>query len=102
MKTVGGWLGTGAPLGVKVDLKGLKMYDFLSTLVEFVLPRLREFNGVQLPGSSSNMQTPTGVSGVVRFGLPPEAMGLFPQIEVLSSILHSIWRKRRLELACVV
>jgi len=82
VKTVGGWSRTGAPLGVKVDMKGPKMYDFLSTLVEFVLPRLREFNGVQLPGSSSNMQTPAGVSGVVSFGLPPEAMGLFPQIEV--------------------
>jgi len=82
VKTVGGWSRAGAALGVKVDMKGPKMYDFLSTLVEFVLPRLREFNGVQLPGSSSNMQTPAGVSGVVSFGLPPEAMGLFPQIEV--------------------
>lgn len=82
LKTVGGWSRTGAPLGVKVDLKGPKMYDFLSTLIEFVLPRMREFNGVELPSSSSNMQTPAGVSGVVSFGLPPEAMGLFPQIEV--------------------
>ena len=30
----------------------------------------------------SAMRTPSGVSGVVSFGLPPEAMGLFPQIEV--------------------
>jgi large subunit ribosomal protein L5 len=82
VKTVGGWSRSGAALGVKVDMKGPKMYDFLSTLVEFVLPRMREFNGVQLPSSSSNMQTPSGVSGVVSFGLPPEAMGLFPQIEV--------------------
>ena len=82
VKTVGGWSRAGTPLGVKVDLKGPKMYDFLSTFVEFVLPRLREFNGIQLPSSSSNMQTPAGVSGVVSFGLPPEAMGLFPQIEV--------------------
>jgi large subunit ribosomal protein L5 len=58
------------------------MYDFLETLVEFVLPRLREFPGLVLPGSASNLQTPSGVSGVVSFGLPPEAMGLFPETEV--------------------
>ncbi|KAA1473846.1 ribosomal protein L5 [Dentipellis sp. KUC8613] len=82
IKTVGGWTRPGLPLGVKVDLKGPKMWDFLGTLTEFVLPRLREFPGVLLPAGSSNMNTPAGVSGVVSFGLPPEAMGFFPQIEV--------------------
>ena len=71
----------GIPMGVTVDLKGPKMYEFLGTLVEFVLPRLREFPGIVLPPASSSMATPSGVSGVVSFGLPPEAMGLFPQIE---------------------
>lgn len=72
----------GIPLGVTVDLKGPKMYEFLGTLVEFVLPRLREYPGIVLPPASSSMATPSGVSGVVSFGLPPEAMGLFPQIEL--------------------
>jgi large subunit ribosomal protein L5 len=58
------------------------MYDFLGTLVEFVLPRLREFNGVQLPPSSASVNTPAGVSGVVSFGLPANAMVFFPQIEI--------------------
>ncbi|KAI0060356.1 ribosomal protein L5 [Artomyces pyxidatus] len=82
IKTVGGWTRPGLPLGVKVQMKGPKMYDFLGTLTEFVLPRLREFPGLLLPAPTANMQTPSGVSGVVSFGLPPEAMGFFPQIEV--------------------
>lgn len=82
VKSIGGWGRKGAPVGCKVELTGPKMYDFLSTLTEFVLPRLREFNGIVLPPASSNMQTPAGVSGVVAFGLPPEAMGFFPQLEV--------------------
>jgi large subunit ribosomal protein L5 len=72
----------GIPVGVTVDLKGPKMYEFLGTLVEFVLPRLREFPGIVLPPESLSMATPSGVSGVVSFGLPPEAMGFFPQIEI--------------------
>lgn len=81
-KTVGGWIRPKVPAGVKVDLKGQSMYDFIGTLVEFVLPRLRDFPGVVLPAPSSNVNTPSAVSGVVSFGLPPSAMGFFPQIEV--------------------
>lgn len=81
-KSVGGWIRPGVPVGVKVELKGQSMYDFIGSLVEFVLPRLREFNGVVLPPQSSSVNTPSAVSGVVSFGLPPQAMGFFPQIEV--------------------
>ncbi|KAF8236409.1 ribosomal protein L5 [Tricholoma matsutake] len=81
-KAVGGWIRPGVPVGVKVDLKGQSMYDFLGTLVEFVLPRLRDFNGIVLPPQSSSVNSPSAVSGVVSFGLPPSAMGYFPQIEV--------------------
>ena len=82
VKSIGGWVRPGIPLGVKVDLKGPKMYDFLGTLVEFVLPRLRDFPGIVMPPASASSNSPSAVSGVVSFGLPPEAMGLFPQIEV--------------------
>ncbi|THH12923.1 hypothetical protein EW146_g7241 [Bondarzewia mesenterica] len=82
IKTVGGWTRPGLPLGVKVEMKGPKMYEFLGTLTEFVLPRLREFPGIIMPAASQTMHSPSGVSGVVSFGLPPEAMGHFPQIEV--------------------
>lgn len=81
-KNVSGWVRPGLPIGVKVEIKGEKMYEFLGTLVQFVLPRLREFEGVVLPPASVNLATPAGVSGVVSMGLPPDAMGFFPQIEV--------------------
>ena len=81
-KSIGGWIRPGVPVGVKVDLKGPKMYDFLGTLVEFVLPRLKEYNGFELPRPNVNPETPHGATGVFTFGLPPEAMALFPQIEV--------------------
>ncbi|GAA5899647.1 hypothetical protein JCM5296_001386 [Sporobolomyces johnsonii] len=72
----------GAATGVKVELKGQPMYTFLETLVDFVLPRLKTFNGIPLPAASHPRQSTSSTSGVVAFGLPPEAMGLFPQIEV--------------------
>lgn len=72
----------GAPTGVKVELRGAPMYDFLETLVEFVLPRLKTFSGIPLPPASHPRQSPSSTAGVVAFGLPPEAMGLFPQLEV--------------------
>jgi len=81
-KSVGGWLRPGVPVGVKVDLRGQSMYDFLGTLTEFVLPRLREFNGIVLPPASASVKTPSSVAGVVSFGLPANAMMFFPQIEV--------------------
>lgn len=72
----------GAPTGVKVELKGEAMYSFLETLVDFVLPRLKTFSGIPLPAASHPRQSPSSTSGVVAFGLPPEAMGLFPQVEI--------------------
>ena len=36
----------GMPVGVKVTLRDVKMYEFLEKLVRVVLPRIRDFNGV--------------------------------------------------------
>ncbi len=36
----------GMPIGVKVTLRGDKMYDFLDKLVSVALPRTRDFKGV--------------------------------------------------------
>jgi large subunit ribosomal protein L5 len=81
-KAVSGWIRPGIPCGVKVELRGQKMYDFLATLLDFVLPRLRDFQGIVIPPRRSNRETPSTVSGVVEFGLPPIAMGFFPQVEI--------------------
>ena len=39
-------LRTGMPIGLKVTLRGERMYDFYDKLVNVVLPRVREFQGV--------------------------------------------------------
>ncbi|KAG8938695.1 hypothetical protein FRC00_014557 [Tulasnella sp. 408] len=70
------------PIAVKVELRGEKMYEFINSLAEFVLPRMRDFAGIVMPPPSASMNTPSAMSGVVAFGLPPSAMSLFPQVEV--------------------
>lgn len=72
----------GQVCGAKVSLKGEAMWSFLETLVELVLPRLKDWNGVKIPPPSTNLKSPAQVSGVVSFGLPPAAMGLFPGTEL--------------------
>jgi large subunit ribosomal protein L5 len=36
----------GMPLGVKVTLRGNRMYDFLDRLVTIAMPRIRDFRGI--------------------------------------------------------
>ena len=36
----------GNPIGVKVTLRGVKMYEFLERLIRVSLPRIRDFNGI--------------------------------------------------------
>lgn len=40
----------GMPIGVKVTLRGARMYEFLDRLVTIALPRVRDFRGI--PGNS--------------------------------------------------
>ncbi|KAJ7223902.1 60s ribosomal protein l7 [Mycena haematopus] len=81
-KSVGGWIRPGVPVGAKVELRGAPMWDFMGQLVEFVLPRLKDFPGVVLPPAGASQHSPSAVGGVVSMGLPPQAMQYFPQIEV--------------------
>ncbi len=39
-------LRAGMPIGLKITLRGERMYDFFDKLVNAVLPRIREFQGV--------------------------------------------------------
>ncbi|MFH1032323.1 MAG: 50S ribosomal protein L5 [Chloroflexota bacterium] len=39
-------LRVGMPIGVKVTLRGERMYEFLDKMINAVLPRMREFQGV--------------------------------------------------------
>ncbi len=36
----------GMPIGVKVTLRGAKMYEFLDRLISIALPRIRDFKGI--------------------------------------------------------
>ncbi len=36
----------GLPIGVKVTMRGQRMYEFLEKLIKIVIPRLRDFRGV--------------------------------------------------------
>ena len=47
-KSIAGFrLREGMPIGVKVTLRGNRMYEFLDRLVSLVLPRVRDFRGVK-------------------------------------------------------
>jgi large subunit ribosomal protein L5 len=61
----------GLPIGVKVTLRGKKMYNFLEKLVKIVIPRLRDFRGI----SESSVDN----SGNLNLGFSEQTV--FPEIE---------------------
>lgn len=67
-------LRAGKYVSLTVDLKGEGMYHFLSTLVDVVMPRIRDYRGVK--GSSGDD------NGNISLGLAPEHVALFPEVEV--------------------
>lgn len=64
----------GKYVAVKCDLRGEDMWHFVSRCVDVVLPRIKDWPGVK--GSAGDS------SGNITFGLGPEAVRLFPEIEV--------------------
>lgn len=73
---------SGLQIAVRVEMQGEQMWDFIGTLVDFVLPRLRDHRGIPLPPASASATSASATSGVVSIGLPAGAIGLFPQMEV--------------------
>lgn len=75
---------SGLPVGAKVTIKDpAAIHDFLETVSELVMPRLKDWNGVPLlPPTRGEQFQPNYHSGALTFGLPAQAMGLFPQVEV--------------------
>nr|CAG8655704.1 8623_t:CDS:2 [Entrophospora candida]CAG8674790.1 5993_t:CDS:2 [Entrophospora candida] len=63
----------GMPIGCKVSIKGASMYTFLDKLVEIVLPRMKDWDGIQFTSGDGD--------GNIAMGLPSSALGLFPDIE---------------------
>lgn len=64
-------LGKGDPIGLKVTLRGKRMYDFLDKLFNIVLPRVRDFRGLSTAGFDGH--------GNYTLGLEEEMV--FPEVE---------------------
>lgn len=64
-------LRAGMPVGLKVTLRGERMYDFLDKLMNVVLPRIREFQGV----------SPAALDGYGNYTLGLKEQVVFPEID---------------------
>jgi large subunit ribosomal protein L5 len=64
-------LRTGMPIGLTTTLRGERMYDFLDKLVNAVLPRMHEFQGV----------SPDSFDGRGNFSIGIPEQILFPEID---------------------
>ncbi|PHR74130.1 MAG: 50S ribosomal protein L5 [Lutibacter sp.] len=62
----------GMPIGVKVTLRGTKMYEFLDRFVTASLPRVRDFNGIKA----------TGFDGRGNYNLGITEQIIFPEIDI--------------------
>ena len=59
------------PIGMKVTLRGERMYDFFEKLVNAALPRIREFQGV----------SPDGFDGRGNYTLGVKEQIIFPEVD---------------------
>lgn len=64
-------LRTGMPIGCKVTLRGERMYDFFTRLVNIALPRVRDFRGI----------SPKSFDGRGSYALGIKEHIIFPEID---------------------
>ncbi len=64
-------LRTGMPIGLKVTMRGQRMYNFMEKLMNIVLPRIREFQGVPT----------TSFDGYGNYTLGFKEQTVFPEID---------------------
>lgn len=57
----------GMTVGLKVTLRGIRMYDFVEKLVNISLPRLRDFQGLDLKGFDGHGNYTIGVKEHIIF-----------------------------------
>ncbi len=60
------------PIGVRVTLRDVKMYEFLDRLISVSLPRIRDFRGIN----------PKGFDGSGNFTLGVTEQIIFPEIDI--------------------
>ena len=61
----------GVKIGVKVTLRGERMYEFMDKLFTFALPRVRDFKGIN----------PNGFDGRGNYSMGLKEQLIFPEIE---------------------
>ncbi len=61
----------GMPIGCRVTLRGEKMFDFFSKLVNIALPRVRDFRGL----------SPKGFDGCGNYSMGIQEQIIFPEID---------------------
>jgi large subunit ribosomal protein L5 len=69
----------GMPVGVKVTLRGQRMYEFLERFFNAALPRIRDFRGVN----------PRGFDGRGSYTMGVRDQTIFPEVE-LDKIKHNL------------
>ena len=62
----------GMPVGVKVTLRGDRMYEFLDRLITAALPRVRDFQGIKV----------SGFDGRGNYNLGIKEHIIFPEIDI--------------------
>lgn len=62
----------GMPVGVKVTLRGDRMYEFLDRLITAALPRVRDFQGIKVSGFDGRGNYNLGVTEQI----------IFPEIDI--------------------
>jgi large subunit ribosomal protein L5 len=60
----------GWDVGLKVTLRGKRMYEFLDRLIALAIPRVRDFRGLD----------PNGFDGRGNYGMGLSECGVFPEI----------------------
>lgn len=62
----------GMPIGAKVTLRGVQMYEFLERLLWSALPRIRDFNGIKNSGFDGRGNYTLGITEQI----------IFPEIDI--------------------
>ena len=70
----------GLVVGLKVTLRGVKMYDFLAKLFAIVLPRLRDFRGVSIESFDERGNYTLGI----------KEHSVFPEVDISKSGTHGM------------
>jgi len=62
----------GQPVGIRVTLRRERMYEFLDRMISVALPRVRDFNGVQVRGFDGRGNYTLGITEQI----------IFPEIDI--------------------